>query len=240
MKLIKKIGLNTKLFQGLTYYTNILLITLILFVSMATNTEAADETFQTVEKPDEQLNSELTKPLNESFFSDKALYFELGIGYGMLGEEEDRDVVNDSLWIDSRVGYQLNKFFGIHLEGSYFISTVKNISPTVNSDYWKIGPGVKFQYVFNKRVNIFIDFMVGYGRMSLFTRSGGTTLSVSETGFATASDIGSLIKVFPWGGVAPYVALNTINGKIDGVETSSFWMVTGVMLQFNLDFKKGK
>lgn len=170
--------------------------------------------------------SEVSKP----FFSDKGFYFENGYSFGLLLKGSDRDVVKDSLWIDARVGYQFHKFMGVHLEGGYFISSLRGVGRVVDADYFKIGPGFKFIYPFARRWAFFSDVMLGYGRSSVSDRRSG--IGISKSGLATAVDFGVTYKIIRWFGLSPYLAINTVSGSFNGQWATSYWFVTGAMVNF--------
>ena len=176
------------------------------------------------------LDVERERDVPKPFFPDKGFYFENGYGFGLLLKGGDRDVVKDSLWIDARVGYKFHKFLGAHLEGGYFISSLRGINRVVDADYFKIGPGLKFIYPFARQWAFFSDFMMGYGRAGVSDRRSG--IGVSKSGFATAVDFGVTYKILHWFGLSPYLAINTISGSVNGQWATSYWFVSGAMVNF--------
>ena len=167
----------------------------------------------------------------KEFYPEKGFYVDNGYGFGLLLKHDDRDVLKDSIWIDARVGYQFRKNIGLHLEGSYFISSMRNVPVVVDVTYFKIGPGVKLLFpIRDGRFSIFGDVMVGYGRMHASADSLG--VSASKGGVATAMDVGLTYKIQRWVGLSPYVALDSITGKVNGGQATSFWFISGAMANF--------
>ncbi|GEM_PF-3560972 len=163
----------------------------------------------------------------ESFFPEKGVYFEGGLGYGIIVGSDDRKVVKDNLWIDARVGYLLNENFGIHLEGGYFPSTARTFK-NLSVSYFRIGPGLKFIKPLSKHWAAFGDVMMGYGMLS----ASVSGFSATKSGFAIGVDGGVTYKISRWFGVSPYLAIHEIYGRVNGQSASSLWFVPAVMANF--------
>ncbi len=161
-------------------------------------------------------------------FPVKGFYIDNGYAFGILLHPDDRSVIKDSLWIDGRVGYQVNKNVGIHLGGSFFPSSIRT-SGSSNATYLSIGPGMKLIQPFSKHWAGVLNLMAGYGRFSFSTSSISTH---SHGGLALGMDGGVIYKINPWLGLTPYLGLNTISGRVNGQGATSYWLVSGVMVNF--------
>lgn len=180
------------------------------------------------------------KESENTLFPNQAIYFDNGYSFGIVTDNDDREFVNDNLWIDARLGYQLNKHWGIHLTGSYFISSMKDMPVKVSVNYFQIGPGVKYTYPLNDRIGFFGDLMFGYGKLSVSVDDFGVSLSASQSGFATATDMGITFKVARWGGLSPYIGFNTFAASTNGDWEASTWLTVGGMLNFSFDLNSYK
>ncbi len=153
-----------------------------------------------------------------------------GYALGILLKSDDRRVIRDSLWIDARLGYQFMPQLGIHLDGGYFISSVKGTTSRIDADYFRIGPGIKLFQPVGRRFIFFASTMLGFGRVSL---SGPTTVSQGKNGFASGLDFGLTWKILPWLGVSPYMGFHFISGDVNGQRAISVWYYPGAMANFN-------
>lgn len=170
------------------------------------------------------------RELERPFYHDRGIYIDNGYSFALLVASKDTDVLEDGLWIDTRIGYLWKQDTGVHLDGGYFISSLRN-SKNTRANYFRIGLGLKNLFPFGEsRYAGFLDTMIGYDRISISDSSNGN--SISKSGVAIGVDGGITLKVSSWFGMSPYLGIRGILGSISGGVLSSYWFTSGLMVHF--------
>ncbi len=135
-------------------------------------------------------------------------------------KSDDRRFVKDSVWFNSRVGYQISQKIGLHLEMGYSPISLKTSSPS-SAYYFFIAPGVKCTIPIQEHLSIFVSGTLGYGRIKAQT----TTASASASGLHFGTEVGMTYKFNQWVGISPYLGLPSIMDA----HSSSVWFLPGIM-----------